>query len=236
VWQASITQGGPFYDFRFAQIKNRATVHAIELCEQDVGKAIRAKSRNGFVRRRTSQLRAEGVKCAKCTDGAMRFCVAHAAFNVVRNVIPEADGRGKYAQGAFERLLPGTLRREDDPSVEDLIQVLADRYAVSVTWANGVSMRKLVNKRDGIWLVDLQLDYGDGCKDCHLTVFHAATGAIIDTMADMEKVVVDDDDRVENPQGRSAKAKANQRALRPFREGFAVGDVKVTSIYRCERM
>jgi hypothetical protein len=242
-WFAAKVQGGPFFPFARAVIAERAASAEMQAANGRWRHAIRIKPKGGFVRRKASALRADGVKFAKGTDCVTRLCVAHAAFNIVRNVIPDANGRGKYAQPYFETLLPGTLRREDDPTFDDLSSKLFQIYKILLPREKGMSLRKLICMREGIFLLALKLSYADGDTDTHFTVYHAPTGTIIDAMADDEKVVVDDSDRVELPEGAgkhakyNAIAKANEKALAPFYDAFGsetLRKIEVENIYRCE--
>ena len=72
----------------------------------------------------------------------------------------------------------------------------------------------------------------------HLTVFHCASGAILDSDAsDTKSTVVQEDDRVANPIGRKQRAAANKKAMRPFHESFPVPlKIEITEVWRCKEV
>jgi len=117
-------------------------------------------------------------------------------------------------------------------------RVLLDHFGISTTQLYNISPRVLVNFRDAVFLVRLALAYEVQAEPgFHLTVYHAASGAILDPDAsDTKSIVVTDDDRVHQPRGRKEKAEANEKAMRAFRAAFPEPSaIEVAEVYRCQR-
>jgi len=179
-----------------------------------------------------------GLAIATNGGGQFRLCSAHAAYNIARNVRPELQSDRRASQPRFEKLLPGGLLPVDDPSVDDVKRVLLEEFRISATRLYNTSPRALVNFRDGVFLVRLELTYeGQAELGFHLTVYHAASGAVLDPDAsDRESIVVNDDDRVHRPKGRKQIAEANEKAMRVFRAVFSVPSaIRLVEVYHCER-
>eukprot|EP00966_Prymnesium_polylepis_P029737 690745-Prymnesium_polylepis.1 len=130
----------------------------------------------------------------------------------------------------MEKLLPGTLDPKDDPSYDDMERVLLD-FDVSLRFLADVSLRLLINYTTGVYLLRLAFSYSDQAEPgFHYTVYHAATGAILDNMSD-EPICVDDDDR-----HAAVRKKANAKAMRPFHAAFPDADkITITHLYLCAR-
>jgi hypothetical protein len=204
----------------------------------DPNRAVPISTTHGFVVTSNKKLKNEfGLAIATNGGGQLRLCSAHAAYNIARNVRSELQSDRRASQARFEMLLPGGLLPIDDPSVEDVKRVLLD-FGISATRLYNISPRVLVNFRDGLFLLRIQLTYeGQAEPGFHLTVYHAASGAILDPDAsDSKSIVVNDDDRVHQPKGRKEEGQANKKAMRAFRAAFPVPSaIHVAEVYRCER-
>ena len=183
----------------------------------------------GFYRTKKAKLRADGLTVAAACDGPLRHCAAHAAFAIVRTLRPELKGQRASSQASMEKLLLGTLDPKDDPSYDDVERVLLI-FDVSLRFRADVSPRQLINHTAGLYLLRLAFTYSDQAEPgYHYTVYHAATGAILDNMSD-SPICVDDDDR------RAAVCKkANAKAMRPFQAAFPAAEkITITHLYLCE--
>jgi len=192
---------------------------------------------DGYVITSNKKLKNEyGLAIATYGGGQLRYCSAHAAYNVARNVRPELKGVRGASQNAFEKLLPGTFDPTDDPSIEDVQRVLGD-FKVKTERLFNMSPHLLINIREGVLLVRLELWYdGQAEPGYHLTVYHAPSGAILDPDAsDSKSTVVTDDDRVAHPANRKERADANIKAMRVFHATFPVPQkIRMLEVWRCD--
>ena len=245
-WQARKGTNGWWYDFECGMIEARcAGANQHKMSEAMAGAAyVFLSPTGGFVVTSNKRLKDDfGLSIATGGGGPLRMCAAHCAFNITRNVRPELKGERGASQAAFEQIprLQGTMDAADDPSVEDIQHVLLVTFNVNAMqklYEVCGSPYKLINLRKGVLLVRLELLYeGQTTPAFHNTVFHAESGAILDPMAsDRESTVVEDADRVPNPQGRKEKADANEKAMRAFRKSFpAPRKIKMLEVYLCVR-
>ena len=240
-WQARKGVNGWWHGYTEAEICERcegANAGKVDTA-MTIATAVYVSPTDGFVVTSNKKLKNEfGLAIATNGGGQLRLCSAHAAYNVARNVRPELRSDRHASQARFETLLPGGLLPVDDPSVDDVKSVLLDHFGISTTQLYNISPRVLVNFRDSVLLVRLELTYkGQAEPGFHLTVYHAASGAILDPDAsDTKSVVVTDDDRVHQPTGRKGKADANEKAMRAFHAAFPVPSaIQVAEVYRCDR-
>ena len=101
------------------------------------------------------------------------------------------------------------------------------------------SPRTLVNEKQDIFLLHLELTYEDQAASAfHFTAFHAETGAILEPMSGNTAVIVDDVDRCVGKQ--VGEKKRNRAAMRPFYATFGMDPqrekILITRVYKATRI
>ena len=189
----------------------------------------------GFYRSTKAKLREEGLYVAKGGAGAMRSCAADAAYTVVANLRPDLRGTRKASQNTFrESLLPVSFLPADDPTREDIQEVLAS-FHLQVLILHNIQPRKLIERARRLLLLRLEFQYEDSDEPAyHFTVFDAWSGAILDNLQD-KAVVVDDADRL-SANGVKNIRKGNQRAMKPFYATFPEAKkITILEVCVCQR-